>query len=600
MDRAENAAKSIRKQTTMCLAKAIGLSMRAAYGDQWFERVRKEDEREEKPILKGKERFSECDFQALVKLLCFREPCRHAVLSFCRTSIPVSEQKGKLEALLKRLINYRNDLDAHEAVGDVARQIKGEDLKKLYGYEEAINDMVKLTEVFACVTDEQGVSYYARTQKIRSDYREQSKLRAYPIAKVAAQQGMDVGEFINICRALRIDIRTVRNELCFVTPEYERTVYQIKSFRQASQSAQRQEPASQPVVQPTAPKRRHTAAWIAGIAAACLIAGLIVFLVMRGRTQPAEAQTTDNATTAAPDVLHQEPTAAQQKPVSTPVPTDAPTPEPAVTSAPAVAEPEPTAEPKTPDTQRIRASAEFQGLKLFVDQTYAQDGKIRLRYQNDSTYTFAMGWVSSMEFDLETTEDFYHAEVYRHMGRIYPGDSDFFELSFDGAKGDPVSLNVKNIIPLVNGGPADISRTYMITLKFGEGAASDAGTETQQTVRLKGEAAYQGLTFTVDQTYRYDGKIVLQTANGDRSMNRGWVNKIGITLETTDGSFTTQLPESPYRINPQQEDLFTIYFDGAAGTPVKLYVDGVVVLNDRGLPADMGSGKTVEIPLTVE
>ncbi len=130
---------------------------------------------------------------------------------------------------------------------------------------------------------------------------------------------------------------------------------------------------------------------------------------------------------------------------------------------------------------------------------------------------------------------------------------------------------------------------------------SDIAEPSSKAVRLKGEQTCQGLTFTVDQPYGDDGKILLKYKNGDLTFALGWVNPISVTLETTTGSFTTQLQLGIYHIVPQREDLLTIYFDGATGTPTKLYVGGVILLDEWGLPVGVDIiDKTVEISLTVE
>ena len=232
MDRMENAAKSVRKLTTLCLAKAISTAMRAAYGDDWFRAVKTEDsgyQSKEKRILGNADRFADCDFQALLKLLYYRKSCRDAVFGYYQPQKlgPDSKREGQnFDALLLRLIDYRNNLDAHERVEDVERQVRGETLKKIYGYNEAIVDMVKLTEVFEIVADEQGVSYYTRVRRIQSDLMMDAVSRAYPISEMIKKEKLraDVDEIVKICQDLQIEVRIEQYVLCFVTYDYERTV----------------------------------------------------------------------------------------------------------------------------------------------------------------------------------------------------------------------------------------------------------------------------------------------------------------------------------------------------------------------------------------
>ncbi len=395
MDRNENAAKSIRKQTTICLATAISTALQDEYGDDWFEIIKEEDMASEYPILGKATRFGDCDFQAMVKLLKYRPKYKEIILTYYQTPIAGIEKKANarmsdFDSLLTRLINYRNDLDAHESLEDVERQVKGENLRKIYGYTEAISDMIKLTEVFEEIEDEQGVSYHDRVLRIQSDLQKESASQAYSISKMLARERLnaDVGEIVKICQDLRIEVRTVAYELCFVTSDYERTVLHIKKMAEASQKVnQVQAVRPQSPAAPVSEKRKSKKPLVilaVGASLALVVGiGLLAVLAKNALARKAEAvrsgstpepvvaaapiqedeaqnnvqlpvnavqRTADSAPATKAAVLTQAPTAVSPAPElaeapmvipETPVPTDAPTaaPEtPAPTDTPAPTE----------------------------------------------------------------------------------------------------------------------------------------------------------------------------------------------------------------------------------------------------------------------
>ena len=162
-------AQEAKDILTVCLAKVIDRSMAAQLGDDWFSAFAAEDSREKvnnritKPAQKS---VQDLDLQALLKFMRYRPRWVTEVLRFYGFYNGLDEfaaeaQRRQLDSLLDRLINdFRNRIEAHSRAADLYSELSGQGVERIYGYEEAYHDMVRLTRIFS--KDKVGKVYYHR------------------------------------------------------------------------------------------------------------------------------------------------------------------------------------------------------------------------------------------------------------------------------------------------------------------------------------------------------------------------------------------------------------------------------------------------------
>lgn len=154
---------------TVCLAKAIDMALTEQLGDDWFGKFLQEDAGDNNRITNdGQTSVHDLDLQALLKLLRFKSSLSEQVLTwhgfydgmdqYSRVS-----QERQFNNLLYRLINdFRNRIEAHTRAADIEKELSGQQLNRIYGYEEAYHDMCKLSQIFKKAKDSNNVPYCKR------------------------------------------------------------------------------------------------------------------------------------------------------------------------------------------------------------------------------------------------------------------------------------------------------------------------------------------------------------------------------------------------------------------------------------------------------
>lgn len=163
----KQAAQQAKDLLTLCLAKAIQDSLTAELSPHWFQAFLRDDQAREPKFQiarNGQATIRDLDLQALLKILRYRDQYSDRVFAHfgCITGTdPFADQtkKRQIRSLLDRLItDFRNGIEAHSRVADIEQG----DADRIYGYKEALQDMEKLSGIFATVRDNQGVSYHNR------------------------------------------------------------------------------------------------------------------------------------------------------------------------------------------------------------------------------------------------------------------------------------------------------------------------------------------------------------------------------------------------------------------------------------------------------
>lgn len=273
----------IRDQLTLCLSKAIHTALSARLGQTWFADFSAEEadfEPAKRIVQNGQTSLFQCDLQACLKLLRYREAYCTQVLEHYHFFDPKDPQNNaakskQLTALLDRLIrDYRNAMDAHTRACDIESGFTGKERSSLYGKQDAVNDMIKLAEIFAVVCDGSGVPYYRRMCSLRDGWLASMKLSNYRVSDAIAHEKLqtDSAQFLQCCEALGIPIVTVGGELCFSSADYCKDMDRIRDRLSLLAQAMQK------------PKKRRVWPWLLVIAAllTVLLLGLALLLAILG------------------------------------------------------------------------------------------------------------------------------------------------------------------------------------------------------------------------------------------------------------------------------------------------------------------------------
>ncbi len=190
MDNWRQIAHEAKDLLTVCLAKSIDHALTAQLGREWFLAFVHADAKEKvhnritKP---NQQSVQELDLQALLKFLRYRSTMTEQVLSYYgffhnMDSFSMDGQRQQLNDLLERLINdFRNRIEAHSRAIDVEKELSGQTFDRIYGYEEAYQDMRKLAGIFATTTDNSGVSYHSRILALTKTSKQKQKKKVHPL-----------------------------------------------------------------------------------------------------------------------------------------------------------------------------------------------------------------------------------------------------------------------------------------------------------------------------------------------------------------------------------------------------------------------------------
>lgn len=191
-------ARDAKDLLTVCLAKGIDGALSEQLGQDWFCDFAQNDTKEKvsnritKPTQTS---VYDLDLQALLKFLRFRSMLANQVLNYYglfggMDSFAADAQIQQFNALLDRLINdFRNRIEAHSRASDIEKELSGQGVNRIYGYEEAVQDMYKLARIFGKVCDNSGVAYYRRIETLTG---KKSRKLFVILASVAASVALTV------------------------------------------------------------------------------------------------------------------------------------------------------------------------------------------------------------------------------------------------------------------------------------------------------------------------------------------------------------------------------------------------------------------------
>ncbi len=393
----------------LCMVKAIDTALSNRVGADWFAKFKKIDSKKEKHILKEHYTSAQSmDLQSCFKFFKHGSDYAKIVFEFYGNNFYLQNQDAQqaekqLQFLLNNLMNnVRNEVCAHASANMIEN---GESSVRysVYGYNEAVNDMIKFASFFKQVLDSDGVSYY---QKMLSMTQVKN---SYSIADTIRCENLkaDIGTFVTACNKLNIGITTGANgELLFISSNYSGDLAQITLLLNRNQS------------------KKSKTALIVIIAVIIAIVGAVALIVgLSGK---------DDTNNAQPDYNH---TNVQSTTATSASGTDAQTQN----------ETQPATTPQSNGTH-MYGEASYEGLTFKVDQE--QDDKIILYYENNSTVTYSFGWGGqSSNFIIETESGKYKSDQYasRINNYVNPGDSGKISLEYGDIDERIVSLTCDNI-----------------------------------------------------------------------------------------------------------------------------------------------------------
>ena len=388
----------ISEQLHLCMVKAIDTALTNRSGKDWFEKFKDIDSKSEKPILENHyTSVQSMDMQSCFKFFKFGEDHAKIVFEYYGNNFYIQNQDAQraekqLIYLLNNLMNnVRNEVYAHASASMIengAASVR----YSVYGYNEAVNDMIKFASFFKQVTDNDGISYY---EKMLSMTRVKN---SYSIANTIKQENLktDTGTFVTACNNLGIGISTSNNgELSFISSNYAGDLAQITLYLNRKQS-----------------KKSKTAFIVIAVVVIAVACAVALIFGLSGKNNDKNKQVESQATT----------------------------PQTVATTA----EPAPTEEETIPPTKpHIYGTETYNGLTFTVDQEH--DNCITVKYDNENN-RFKFGWVAPANFILETADGDHQSVQYgAGEGFVEPYSSGEIVLYYDEIDSDIVSITCDNL-----------------------------------------------------------------------------------------------------------------------------------------------------------
>lgn len=229
--------KTVSEMTNLlhvCLAKAIDMAMTEKSGENWFESFKDYDSKQKDPVLESSHTsVNKMDLQSCLKFLRYRDDYSNIVFDyFGYNFFDKSEDSKTAKLLMQRLLdslihNVRNRLLAHASTNMVNGGTDDDMRFSIYGPKEAANDCLRLAQVFEKVTDESGVSFYAKMVKLAEAKQEYS----VPETIKSAGLVLSTGTFVEICNKNNISVVTGENgEMFFLSSNYDGDIAKIKLY----------------------------------------------------------------------------------------------------------------------------------------------------------------------------------------------------------------------------------------------------------------------------------------------------------------------------------------------------------------------------------
>lgn len=371
----------------LCMVKAIDTALTSRIGANWFLTFKEIDSKKDRPILENHyTSVHSMDLQSCFKFFRYGDDYAKIVLEFYGNNFYIQnnetqQAEKQLHYLLNNLINnVRNDFYAHASAGMIENGVNSSVRYSVYGFNEAVNDMIKFASFFRQVTDADGVSYYDKMRSLSN------VKNSYSVKDTIKHENLkvDVGTFVNACNALNITIQSGYNgELMFTSSNYVGDVAQIKLSLNQKNS------------------KKSKLVLILVIAIAVIVASVVTLVVTLSGDS-----SSDNTST----------TQTEQQ-----------------------AETEVTTEAPANTSNHIYGEGTKNDLTLTIDQEV--DSDIIITYKNNSTTNYSFNYGGSPSNIIVQTEsgEIYSAQYPGKPGEcVYPGDKGKFILEYKEEFDSPI------------------------------------------------------------------------------------------------------------------------------------------------------------------
>lgn len=388
MQSKRNIVDKARDILSLCLRDAINTSLTAIRGEDWFQKFAAE-EKDIKAHSKDKKASSivqarhknvdDLDLQAFLKILKHRDSYRADVLAYFNIDVSNKGNSQALDSALDNLIDIvRNTMYAHTSVSAIENTLKKDDFNAVYGYDEAMNDIILISRFFDGLKNSDGVPYTEELEKLRNSL----KKSTYDIEETIKNEKLSitVSQFITYCTELGADITTLNSKVCFVTSEYTSIIAQIKN-------------------KITDNKSKRTPIVVVSIIAAIIVVTGVVLAVVLSNNNPAN---TGGSETIPATASAQVTTVAAENDTA-----------PGTTAALVT-----TVPPATQKAEKhIYGQVDCNGSTITIDQK--QDKSIALQCSSNPN-TMYFGWVNAAYAVLKTDKNIYSFEYPTHPYQIAP------------------------------------------------------------------------------------------------------------------------------------------------------------------------------------
>ena len=392
----------ISEQLHLCMVKAIDTALTNRSGKDWFEKFKDIDSKSEKPILeKHYTSVHSMDMQSCFKFFRFGEDHAKIVFEYYGNNFYIQNQDAQraekqLIYLLNNLMNnVRNEVYAHASASMIengAASVR----YSVYGYNEAVNDMIKFASFFKQVTDNDGISYYEKMLSMTH------VKNSYSIANTIKQENLktDAGTFVTACNNLGIGISTSNNgELSFISSNYAGDLAQITLYLNRKQSRK-----SKTVLIVIA---------VVVIAVACAVA---LIFGLSGKNNDNNKQVEPRVTTSQAVATTAEPVPTEEETIP---PTDPPT-----------------------NGTHMYGEGSYAGLTFKVDQEL--DNHIEVLYENGENQ-MKIGTPSAY-FIIETESGKHYSETYEDFDFVAPYSTGEIKLDYEKIDEKIVSITCDSVI----------------------------------------------------------------------------------------------------------------------------------------------------------
>ncbi len=443
----ESCFNTVEDYVLLCALKVIDSAMRET-DENWFMDFKQHEETERKPIIKDKvdkefKKPSDMDLQAAMKIFKFRREMFAPV--FDKYNLPERDDSDYI-TLISSLINLRNDIIGHldgDAVESKYADLDSKEaLELIFKFRAGILEFISFLSYFPNEQNKKGESYLDMAKAEKQEMEKLLNVFQYSVEATIEREGlnMSVSRFEELCKRLHISYRSDDDgHSYFYTENYKKTIRAITVLVE-----EMEEPRIESVdvlVQDTVvegEKQKKNNVIIASLA--IIVVLLLVIVIILGGFDKEDKK----------DTPIKEPSKEVEEVID--VETDK-------------EEQEEQEEIDKPAVTKMKGAGMLGGFVVTIDQIPSE--YITFNFENDNSAAYSLGWVSSSEVVVITTDGEYYGQVFETHTKINKGASGSFHASFDTEfEGKIKKIIINNVLPLSDTGLPTEAGSSGLSLKI--------------------------------------------------------------------------------------------------------------------------------------